>query len=153
MTTSLQRASRRLAEVDLASYVGVPFLDKGRSIEGADCWGLVRIVYRELLGLELPSFTEDYASRFELEEISRVMREEASRWESIPPGREALLDVAGFWVWKPGKMTHVGIVAGGGRMLHLPAPFRDGSYTTSAVESYRHRVWRGRLMGFFRPRP
>ena len=35
-----------------------PFLDKGRSYLGFDCWGLVVCGYRDVLGVSLPSYDE-----------------------------------------------------------------------------------------------
>lgn len=37
-------------------YVGVPFVENGRTRDGWDCWGLVLAVYRDRLGLELPDY-------------------------------------------------------------------------------------------------
>lgn len=40
-------------------YVGVPYKPGGATREGYDCWGLVRAVYREQLGIELPDWSWD----------------------------------------------------------------------------------------------
>lgn len=37
-------------------YVGLPFRDGGREKPYLDCWGLVRVVYLDRLGIELPDF-------------------------------------------------------------------------------------------------
>lgn len=40
----------------------IPFIEHGRDRDGADCWGLVCMVYSELFGLELPGYHEHYKS-------------------------------------------------------------------------------------------
>ena len=44
------------AEQFVERAVCVPFLDKGRGYDGFDCWGLVVCYYRDVLGIELPSY-------------------------------------------------------------------------------------------------
>jgi cell wall-associated NlpC family hydrolase len=40
----------------LEKYQQIPFLDEGRTFEGCDCWGLVRLVIAEETGVTLPEF-------------------------------------------------------------------------------------------------
>jgi len=37
-------------------YIGLPWLANGRGPDGYDCWGLVALVYKDVLGIELPDF-------------------------------------------------------------------------------------------------
>ena len=37
-------------------YIGLEYLADGRSWRGIDCWGLCWLVYREILGIDVPSY-------------------------------------------------------------------------------------------------
>ena len=41
-------------------YIGITFKHRGRCVEdgGFDCWGIIRLVYRERFGVELPSYLD-----------------------------------------------------------------------------------------------
>jgi cell wall-associated NlpC family hydrolase len=32
----------------LAKYIGIPYAHKGRTMKGLDCWGLVKLIYKDL---------------------------------------------------------------------------------------------------------
>jgi len=44
----------------ISDYVDVPYVKKGRTIVGLDCWGLVRLVLMEQFGVFLPSFDDTH---------------------------------------------------------------------------------------------
>jgi cell wall-associated NlpC family hydrolase len=37
-------------------YIGIPFIERGSDLSGCDCLGLMRLVYRDRLSVELGSF-------------------------------------------------------------------------------------------------
>lgn len=131
-----------------APFVGLPYRDHGRDFDGCDCWGLVRLVYRDQAGIELPSYDEAYASIAERREIAAIVAEEEASptwtlitwdWRSAEAAR---LDIAVFVDGAYGR--HVGIVLKPGLMLHLAR--RD----CSKIESYRDTRWADRLTGIHR---
>ena len=102
-----------------AAAVSVPFADHGRTWDGVDCWGLVVLAYRHVLGVELPTYeTGEYRDCQAFREMRRhVEAVKAESWrEIVPPSRPRIGDVA--VIFKRGLPVHVGICLGAGRVIH-----------------------------------
>ena len=93
-------------------FLSVPYVERGRSMSGLDCWGLVVLVKRELFNEELPSFGAA---------IRGASMQEALERELPNHSDSNFKDGAIACVFKDvcGKMCffHVGIVVGG-KVLH-----------------------------------
>jgi|SRR5262245_41498303 len=123
-------------------YVGIPWLDGGRTRAGADCWGLFRLVYEEVLGIELPSYSEDYTTALDRMTIRRLVDGKPDYWTRVDnpePGDGAVLHLA--------NRAHIGVVVGGGRMLHI----EKGA--GAVIESYHSMRIAHMLEGFYRYEP
>ncbi len=72
------------------AYIGLPYRDHGRDRSGVDCWGLAVLVYRDVLGIELPSYAEGYVSTNERAEIADLIaeRQQVGPWVSGGKARE-----------------------------------------------------------------
>lgn len=104
-----------------APYVGLPFKDGGRTAAGIDCWGLVRLVYSEQLGLDLPDFAEIKAG--DTRRVSRAIADaiDTDEWIPVMRGAEQPFDVV-VMRGNEGRSSmsrHVGVVAPNGRLLHI----------------------------------
>lgn len=123
-----------------------PFVVRGRSYFGLDCWGLVWLGYREVLGIELPSYVERYERVRPDPELSALISHESAReWQPVPEGTEQPMDVALFRYRD--LPLHVGLLIDPASMLHIE---RGADVTREAV---RGPVWGRRLIGIYRPRP
>jgi cell wall-associated NlpC family hydrolase len=99
------------------AYIGIPSAD-------ANCWDLVRHVYREHWRMTLadPPRPEE--------------------WQAIPPQEARLGDVVLFHTSRDG--WHVGLVVWRGHMLHTPWD------AASHVEHYERPGWQHRCQGVYR---
>ncbi|ADZ70129.1 C40 family peptidase [Polymorphum gilvum] len=120
-------------------FVGLDYLDLGRTAKGVDCWGLVRLALAAH-GIEVPSYAGAYGSTAERAEIAALIDGAKPDWHRVASARE--LDVVTF---RRGRLeSHCGLVVRPGLMLHVS----EGK--ASCIESYLDDHWTRRLTGFWR---
>lgn len=125
-----------------ANYVGLPFKDQGRERDGVDCWGLIRLIYRERYGLLLPSYAEAYVTAEDEEEIGALVRRERPAWLEIPLAEAAEGDV--LVLRMRGQPMHVALALDQPWFLHV----HEG--INAVVERRDSAKWAHRLVGAYR---
>lgn len=124
------------------AFVGVPYVAHGRDYVGADCWGVVYLFYRDVLGVPIPSYSEEMEGReFHRRGISPLIAaERQANW------RRVQMPVQGDCVlMRVGRLeTHVGIYLDRGRLLHS-----EGPHPSEIVRIDDIRV-KSRITGFYR---
>jgi cell wall-associated NlpC family hydrolase len=123
------------------SFVGIPYIDLGRDHCGADCWGLVRMVYDEIARIRLPAFDGAYASADERAEVAAIIADQQASGPWSKVDAPLMLDIA---VFRFDIQCHVGVVIEPTLMLHAVAGQQ------SAVQRYDRDPWARRLVGFYR---
>lgn len=125
-------------------YVGIPYARHGRTREGADCWAIPMLIFKERYGIELPSYDQMYTSYAEEEEVRAMLRGEGSPWRKIELSAAKEGDVV--WFRNPGsEAVHVGMMLDGDKFIH------NGRHTLySTIERISNPVWRNLVVGFYR---
>jgi len=79
-------------------YIGIPYKEAGDDESGLDCWGLVRLVYRNEFNIELPSLKEIRTSNYDLRPDQINSQIEDSWVETVDPkeGTVILVRVKGL---------------------------------------------------------
>lgn len=123
-------------------YIEIPFKPDGRDRQGLDCWGLVCLVYRERLGIELPDYKGIFTdqSHTTLKKVAGVMTQGRESWQKVDTPRpyDVVMLRTGTYMW------HVGIVIDNNRMLHVM------SGINSCIEEYTGIYWEHRVAEFRR---
>lgn len=128
----------------VAEYIGIPFQPLGRDRSGLDCWGLFCLIYRERLGIELPSYLE-YTDINDGQHIGSLVRKYLpDSWHEVPVGEERPGD--GMVLRLQGEPMHVAIVVEPGRFIHIHRG------VDTCLERYDRAAWKSRIVGFFRHR-
>jgi len=116
-----------------ADLVGTPYLNRGSSLEGVDCWGLVWLTLARCYGLSVPRY-EQY-SEANSEEAARLIMSGWADWEQIAQGNERPGDVLAFRDPQSKLAVHCGVVIGEGRFIHC----MEGRLT--CIEKYDVGLW------------
>lgn len=127
--------------VNWETYIGIPFSERDDdSRNGTNCWGLVRLVYREQHRILLPSFEGDYNGTEDYETIDRLTGTEIRKnWIEIPRPTPLCVIVTRFGRAR----SHIGIVIDNRRFLHT------SNLHASKWDDFTDIKWRRRVEGFY----
>ena len=99
----------------VAVAIRVPFIEKGRTYEGWDCWGLIRCAYKDVYNIALPSFVDNYESVKEQRLLATLIdiHKKKAMWRQIgiKPGCIAVIH-------NLGQPTHMGLVISNYDIIH-----------------------------------
>jgi len=98
------------------NYIGIPFKNRESSLDGCDCYGLVRLVYKDLLGIDVH---KPNASAFESKDIEdEYLAETSLNWyETKEPKRFDVIAMA-HDPKHPKIIQHFGIMLTDTKMIH-----------------------------------
>ncbi len=123
-------------------YIGIPFASNGRTLSGADCYGLVRLVLKNEYGIELPELSDDYSDALNIKQTEKLFTENlpvlTAEKISVPEEKAVVI------ITEHGAPAHIGIYAGDGFILHT------GIKTGSVCQRESHPALRGRIEGYYR---
>lgn len=124
--------------MNFEKYIGIPYLEKGRDTYGADCWGLVRLIYKNEYNIDLPSFSTEY-TQSDTSRIQELISQYKEGWEvqDYPKiGNIILFRVLG-------NEAHVGVVTSPTHFIHV----RENQSTV--IESLESPSWSRRIIGYY----
>lgn len=122
-------------------YIGIPYKDAGDDETGLDCWGLVRLVYKNEFDIDLPDFKEIRSSALDIR--PEQIEQEKENWiqTTVPePGSIVLVRVKGLPI-------HTGVMIDNTRFLNiLPG-------ANCVIADTTNFKWRDRIIGFYNYNP
>lgn len=123
-------------------YVGIPFKSGGRTSEGCDCYGLVRMVLKNEYSLLLPMLDGKYIDALDTEITKELFRQYVPLLcgNRIAKPEEKAIAV----IKTQGLATHVALYAGDGFIIHTMLN------TGTVCERLSSPTLTGRIEGWYR---
>ena len=127
-------------------YIGIPYKDHGASHAGVDCYGLLRLWYKEQRGVDLPDYGPNYDDAANTAGAAALMAfvigSKEQGWWRVPEGKswqvgDALLLRVGRWA------CHCGIYLGADFLHSLKG-------RNSTLEALDSLTWRNNVVGAYR---
>lgn len=118
--------------MDVSQYVGLPY-----KVGSTDCWGLVRRVYADHLGIDLP----EYAGVEMGPAVSGIIDGliESAQWvETAAPAPYNVI------LLRDGSRLHIGLVLDTDHMLHTV------ENKNACIERFTRPYWVRSIIGFYR---
>jgi len=129
-------------------YIGLPYRERGHDRRGVHCWGLVWLVYRDCLGIEL--HRDDTVTSADLRAFATLLRRGASStpWAEVADRHDYDVMLLSSLFTENGRLrrlpAHVGVVAGD-HLLHVErganavcVPMSHPSIRNRILGCYRH---------------
>jgi cell wall-associated NlpC family hydrolase len=121
-------------------YVGISYKHQGRDMNGIDCWGLIKLIYKDMLGIEIWDIGENYTEDWSWEGKNHFIENYQKQWERVSEPRifDGILINNG-----KGIANHAGVMLENGRFIHC---IKAGVVISKITD----RNWRNRIAGYFR---
>lgn len=126
--------------IDVARFIGTPFVRNGRGPEGYDCWGLAMAVFAAC-GIAIPDYRIDCFATAAVD--GQVRRSAGAEWLRLPQPEAPCLVVMRTSEERPDLCTHVGTYLGDGVMIHT---MRKLHASLGRVDGL---YWRHQIAGFY----
>lgn len=122
-------------------FIGIPFVSKGRTFRGCDCYGLVSLYYKEVLNIELPEtvITAEQPRRT----FANYLNEISKNWTSTVPQTNAVIAMS-VNAEHPNLVTHFAVMIDDKRFIDTRE--NRSSYLTSVDDE---RI-KNQIKGFYK---
>ena len=125
----------------ISKFIGIPFVSKGRSFNGCDCYGLVKLYYKEILNIDIPEtiITAEQPRRT----FANYLNEISKNWTATTPAKNVVVAMS-VNAEHPSLVTHFAVMIDDKRFIDTRENM--SSYLTSIDDE---RI-KNQIKGFYK---
>lgn len=127
--------------INIRDLLGIPFTNRGRTLDGLDCYGLVMEVYKKF-DITLPEYNADFDDTENITKIIRKQMREDKLWKRLDKPKTPCVVAIRYGVPRP-MVNHCGVYIGDGLFMHTR------SKTGAVIEHIDSPMWRNLIVGFY----
>lgn len=131
--------------IDISMYIGIPFVDGGRLLSGADCYGVVMLYYKNILSIDIPDV--QITANEPRKSFIKYLDEVNKHWTKLDKPQQHCGVALRMNTEHPRLVTHFGIMLDDHRLLHSIKPI--GSH----VVDIDNPTVKSRIEGFYKWQP
>ena len=124
-------------------YIGIPFIDKGRDFKGCDCYGLIKLYYKNELGIDIPDVVAS-PNQLRLAYIEYI-KNISSLWTTSTEPKENDVVAMKTDVNNPKLVTHFGIIVKVNSGLKILHTFKKSN---SHIVDLNNPAYANKIKGF-----
>jgi cell wall-associated NlpC family hydrolase len=125
----------------MTKYIGIPYIEKGRTLKGCDCYGLVKLYYKNELGISIPD--SNTCAKTPRRTLAVYLEQISKNWEETTAQKNAVVAMC-LNVNHPKMVTHFGVMIDENTMLHTY------ENTNSHIISIDHITVKNQIKGFYK---
>lgn len=128
----------------MSELIGIPFVPKGRSLNGCDCYGLNMLYYKTVLSIDIPDVVAGPSQKnmAHVEFLNHV----AKNWTKIDEPIEHCVVSMKTDSHNPNLVTHHGVVVKVDGVLKILHTFRK---VESHLIDIDHIAYKNKIVGFY----
>ena len=125
----------------ISKFIGIPFISKGRSFNGCDCYGLVKLYYKEILNIDIPEtiITAEQPRRT----FANYLNEISKNWTATTPAKNVVVAMS-VNAEHPNLVTHFAVMIDDKRFIDTRE--NRSSYLTSIDD----KKIKNQIKGFYK---
>lgn len=126
----------------IKTFIGIPFVDRGRDKTGSDCYGILKMYYKEILDIEIEEIIADPNRPKQC--YVKYLDQIARKWEKVETPEPHSVVAMSTNMEHPEMITHFGVMIDNKRMLHT---FKN---TQSHIINIDNPMIKSQIKGFYK---
>lgn len=126
-------------------YIGLPYKTLGRDLNGIDCYGLVYLIFKHELGIDLPIINTGYDNGLNCQNVAPVFEQGLKDFisDSLFKKTDKIKEFNVILFRRSGYISHIATCVDKRTFIHADLG------AASCIENINRNYWKNRIVGVY----